>query len=87
MRAVWREGIVPLLQMHDSLDCSVSAPEQAERVAQLAREAVALAVPIRVDLAFGHNWADAKHSWKELQINRRCGGNSRNRIAAPALDR
>jgi DNA polymerase I-like protein with 3'-5' exonuclease and polymerase domains len=66
MRACWREGIVPLLQMHDSLDCSVSTPEQAERVAQLAREAVTLAVPIRVDLAFGHNWGDAKHSWEEL---------------------
>jgi DNA polymerase I-like protein with 3'-5' exonuclease and polymerase domains len=66
MRAVWREGIVPLLQMHDSLDCSVSSPEQAERVAQLAREVVALAVPIRVDLAFGRNWGDAKHTWQEL---------------------
>ena len=27
MRACLREGIVPLLQMHDSLDCSVSSPE------------------------------------------------------------
>jgi DNA polymerase I-like protein with 3'-5' exonuclease and polymerase domains len=66
MRAVWREGIVPLLQMHDSLDCSVSSPEQAERVAQLAREVVLLAVPIRVDLGFGRNWGDAKHTWAEL---------------------
>jgi DNA polymerase I-like protein with 3'-5' exonuclease and polymerase domains len=40
MRACWREGIVPLLQMHDSLDCSVTSPEQAERVALLAREVV-----------------------------------------------
>ena len=66
MRACWREGIVPLLQMHDSLDCSVSSPEQAERVAQLAGEVVSLTVPIRVDLGFGHNWADAKHTWAEL---------------------
>jgi DNA polymerase I-like protein with 3'-5' exonuclease and polymerase domains len=66
MRACWRERIVPLLQMHDSLDCSVSTPEQAERVAQLACEAVTLAVPIRVDLAFGRNWADAAHTWEEL---------------------
>ncbi len=66
MRAVWRAGIVPLLQMHDSLDCSVSSPGQAERVAQLAQDVVLLTVPIRVDLAFGRNWADAKHSWAEL---------------------
>src|SRR5262249_31392184 len=32
MRACWREGIVPLLQMHDCLDCSVSSLELAERV-------------------------------------------------------
>jgi DNA polymerase I len=65
MRACWREGIVPLLQMHDALDCSVSSPEQAELVAQLGREAVKLEVPIKVDLTFGRTWGDAKHSWEE----------------------
>jgi hypothetical protein len=66
MRAVWREGIVPLLQMHDALECSVSSPEQAERVAQLGCEAVTLELPIRVDLKYGRSWGDAKHTWKEL---------------------
>jgi DNA polymerase I-like protein with 3'-5' exonuclease and polymerase domains len=56
MRACWREGIVPLLQMHDALDCSVSSREQAELVAQLGREAVALEVPMQVDLKFGRTW-------------------------------
>src|SRR5262249_53227177 len=60
MRACWREGIVPLLQMHDALDCSVTCREQAERVAQLGREAVTLKVPIQVDLKFGRTWGDAK---------------------------
>jgi DNA polymerase I-like protein with 3'-5' exonuclease and polymerase domains len=75
MRACWREGIVPMLQMHDSLDCSVTTPEQAERVAQLAREAVTLTVPIKVDLAYGRNWADAEHTWAELH------GRSRSNVA------
>ena len=66
MRACWREGIVPLLQMHDALDCSVGSPEQADRVARLGCEAVGLEVPIQVDLKFGRNWGDAKHSWEEL---------------------
>ena len=66
MRACWREGIVPLLQMHDALDCSVSSPEQAERVAQFGREAVTLEVPMQVDLKFGRSWGDAKHTWAEL---------------------
>jgi DNA polymerase I-like protein with 3'-5' exonuclease and polymerase domains len=67
MRAVWREGIVPLLQMHDCLDCSVASPEQAELVAQLGCEAVILEVPIQVDLKYGRNWGDATHTWEELQ--------------------
>jgi DNA polymerase I-like protein with 3'-5' exonuclease and polymerase domains len=66
MRACWREGIVPLLQMHDSLDCSVRTREQAELVARLGCDAVRLAVPMRVDLKFGRNWGDAKHTWDEL---------------------
>ena len=66
MRACWREGIVPLLQMHDCLDCSVSSREQAELVARLGCEAVQLEVPMRVDLKFGRSWGDAKHTWDEL---------------------
>jgi DNA polymerase I-like protein with 3'-5' exonuclease and polymerase domains len=67
MRACWRENIVPLLQMHDCLDCSVSSREQAELIARLGCEAVQLDVPMRVDLKFGRNWGDAKHTWEELQ--------------------
>jgi hypothetical protein len=66
MRACWREGIVPLLQMHDALECSVNSREQAELVARLGCEAVQLDVPMRVDLKFGRTWGDAKHTWEEL---------------------
>jgi putative DNA primase/helicase len=66
MRACWREGIVPLLQMHDGLECSVTTQAQGELIARLACEAVKLAVPMRADLKFGRTWGDAKHSWQEL---------------------
>jgi putative DNA primase/helicase len=66
MRACWREGIVPLLQMHDCLDCSVGSREQAELVARLGEEAVQLDVPMRVDLKYGRTWGDASHTWDEL---------------------
>ena len=67
MREVWRAGIVPLLQMHDSLICSVTSREQGELVARLGRECVELEeVPMRTDLKYGRNWDDAKHSWEEL---------------------
>ena len=66
MLACWREGITPLLQLHDSLELSVASPKQAERVAQLGCEAVKLAVPMRVGLKFGRTWGDAMHTWQEL---------------------
>jgi DNA polymerase I-like protein with 3'-5' exonuclease and polymerase domains len=66
MRACWREGIVPLLQMHDCLDCSVATAEQAEMVACLCAESIKIKVPMKVDLKFGRNWGDAKHTWSEL---------------------
>jgi DNA polymerase family A len=64
MRACWREGIVPLLQMHDALECSVTSQKQAELVARLGRKAVSLRVPMKVDLNFGPNWGDAKQTWQ-----------------------
>jgi DNA polymerase I-like protein with 3'-5' exonuclease and polymerase domains len=66
MRAVWREGIVPLLQMHDGLELSVTTREQGELVAQLACEAVKLEVPMRAKITFGRNWGEAKYAWEDL---------------------
>jgi DNA polymerase I-like protein with 3'-5' exonuclease and polymerase domains len=66
MRDCWREGFVPLLQMHDALDLSVNSPEQAKRLAQLGCEAVQLEVPMLVDIGYGRSWGDAKHTWEDL---------------------
>jgi len=66
MLACWREGVIPLLQMHDSLDLSVSSPEQAEMVARLGVDVIKLEVPTKVDVKYGRTWGDAKHSWGEL---------------------
>jgi DNA polymerase I-like protein with 3'-5' exonuclease and polymerase domains len=81
MRACWREGFVPLLQMHDCLDLSVSSPEHAERVAQLGREAVTLEVPIEVDLKYGRTWGDATHTWEELHSGGRIDAPVRSKIS------
>ena len=66
MRACWREGIVPLLQMHDALELSVTRREQGELVARLGCEAVQLEVPMQVNLEFGRSWGDATHAWGAL---------------------
>jgi DNA polymerase I-like protein with 3'-5' exonuclease and polymerase domains len=66
MLGCWREGIVPLLQMHDALELSVASPGQADRVAQLGRDAVSLSVPMQVDRKYGRTWADAEHAWADI---------------------
>src|SRR5262249_41662278 len=66
MRACFREGVVPLLQMHDSLDFSVASPEVPEMVARLGEEVIELEVPMKVDVSYGRTWGDAKHTWAEL---------------------
>ena len=71
MRAVYQQtGIIPLLQMHDALECSVSSYEQAAQIAKLGEEAVSLKVPMIVDLKFGRTWGEASlkksPSWEEL---------------------
>jgi DNA polymerase I-like protein with 3'-5' exonuclease and polymerase domains len=66
MREIFRAGVVPLLQMHDSVDCSVKTKEEGEMVARIMRGAVQLTVPIVVDLKFGRTWGDANHPWEDL---------------------
>src|SRR5262249_55827576 len=71
MLACFREGIVPLLQMHDSLDLSVSSPDTAEMVARLGEDIVKLEVPMKIDVSYGRTWGDAKHTWAELHTETR----------------
>ena len=59
---LWRAGVVPMLQMHDELDTSVTSPEQGKVISEIVREAVTLRCPIVVDSGIGANWRDAKAS-------------------------
>jgi DNA polymerase I-like protein with 3'-5' exonuclease and polymerase domains len=69
MRACYREGVVPLVQMHDALDLSVTSPDVAKMAARLGEEIIKLEVPMRVDVSYGRSWGDAKHTWAELYSN------------------
>lgn len=76
MRDCYREGILPLLQMHDELDFAISDPRIGERVKEIMVNAVRLEVPMKVDLQYGHTWGQASEepadkktappSWEEL---------------------
>lgn len=65
MRDIWREGIVPMHQMHDELDISIFDKETADKVVEIMQDCLQLSVPSIVDAEFGTTWADAHHSWEE----------------------
>jgi DNA polymerase I-like protein with 3'-5' exonuclease and polymerase domains len=60
MRGLWREGIIPLIQMHDELSLSTSDERVALRAQAIMVDAVKLVVPTIVDLEYGKTWGDAK---------------------------
>jgi DNA polymerase I-like protein with 3'-5' exonuclease and polymerase domains len=61
MREIWREGIPPILQMHDELDFEFGPEERGVmiRAKQIMVETVRLEVPVVVDAEFGVNWGRA----------------------------
>ena len=60
----YREGLVPMISMHDELCFSVDRQEQGERAAEIMKTVVELVVPVAVDLEYGRSWGDAKHTWE-----------------------
>lgn len=65
MLAVWREGIIPLIQMHDELGISTDDERVALKVQRIMIETTPLVVPTIVDLEVGLTWGSAKKSWAE----------------------
>ena len=57
---LYKEGIVPHIQIHDELDVSVEDPKQAEKIIEVMEQAVKLEVPNKVDYEKGKNWGDIK---------------------------
>ncbi len=69
MRACWRAGIVPMIQMHDELGISTADPDLVPRVVELMKDVVKLTVPVKVDAEFGPNWGDAQYkSWSKMLV-------------------
>ena len=48
--------IIPLIQVHDELDCSVAGEEQAKKVKDIMENSIELEVPSKVDIDLGDNW-------------------------------
>lgn len=60
MRELWRQGIVPVLQVHDELCLSVPSADVATTAQLVMETAVDLAVPSKVDVEMGPSWGEAQ---------------------------
>ena len=58
MLELYKEGIVPHIQVHDELDISVDG--NADKIKEIMESAVSLEVPNKVDYEFGPNWGTIK---------------------------
>jgi DNA polymerase I-like protein with 3'-5' exonuclease and polymerase domains len=58
MLDLYKEGIVPHIQIHDELDISVVDDNQAKKIVKIMENAVTLAIPNKVDYESGKTWGD-----------------------------
>jgi DNA polymerase I-like protein with 3'-5' exonuclease and polymerase domains len=58
MLDLYKEGIIPHIQIHDELDISVESDNQAKKIIEIMENAVKLEVPNKVDYESGKNWGD-----------------------------
>ena len=60
MVALYENGIIPHIQIHDEVDISVESNEKAEHIIEIMESAVELKVPNKVDYESGANWGEIK---------------------------
>jgi len=58
MLELYKEGIIPHIQIHDELDISVESDKQAKQITEIMESAVDLEIPNKVDYESGKNWGD-----------------------------
>ena len=57
---LYKEGILPHIQIHDELCVSIPNKETAVKVKKIMEKAIRLKIPNKVDYASGDNWGDIK---------------------------
>jgi len=53
-------GVIPLIQVHDELNCSVKSDKDAKEIKNIMETCIDLKVPSNVDYKIKDNWGDAK---------------------------
>ena len=70
MVALYKEGILPHIQVHDELDISVDNQQQANMITEIMEQCTLLSIPNKVDAEYGPNWGDAKTTFSEKPLTR-----------------
>ncbi len=60
MVLLYKEGILPHIQIHDELCISITGKEQARKIKGIMEKAIILEIPNKVDYESGPNWGSIK---------------------------
>ena len=55
---IFKEGITPLIQVHDELDISIYDEDQKKRIIEIMENTVPLRVPSQIDCEVGPSWGE-----------------------------
>jgi len=58
---LWKKvGVIPMIQIHDELNISVTDETQVKEIKEIMESAVELHVPVKCDAEIGDNWGEIK---------------------------
>ena len=60
MVLLYKEGILPHIQIHDELCISITGKDQAKKIKDIMEKAIKLEIPNKVDYESGPNWGNIK---------------------------
>jgi len=56
-----KEGIIPMIQIHDELAISVdSSKEQQDKIIEVMEKSLEMEIPSKVDVAIADNWGETQ---------------------------
>jgi DNA polymerase I-like protein with 3'-5' exonuclease and polymerase domains len=71
MLEMWRQGILPMIQMHDEVGVGVSSQKEVDTISSIMIETTPLVIPVVVDAEIGPTWGKAKLSWQDYEAQYR----------------
>jgi len=60
MLNLYKEGIIPHIQIHDELDISINSKEQSDKIIEIMETSIDMQINNKVDYESGPNWGEIK---------------------------